>query len=130
MKNKACAVLALLAFSCAPASGSVRTVVLDVEHSSFGRERMTFSEGETVRFLVRNGDPIDHELIIGDDEAQRLHEEGTETHHGDKPGEVTVPAGATAETTYTFAEPGTLMFGCHLPGHYRYGMKGIITIEA
>jgi uncharacterized cupredoxin-like copper-binding protein len=28
------------------------------------------------------------------------------------------------------AEGGEILFGCHQPGHYEAGMKGIITIEA
>ncbi|MDP9069446.1 MAG: plastocyanin/azurin family copper-binding protein [Actinomycetota bacterium] len=121
--------LALFTFSCAPASGSERTVVLNIEHSSFGRDHLTFHKGEMVRFVLRNGDPIDHELIIGDAAVQQLHESGTETHHDARPGEVSVAAGATAETTYTFSEPGTLLFGCHLPRHYRYGMRGTIRVD-
>jgi uncharacterized cupredoxin-like copper-binding protein len=39
-----------------------------------------------------------------------------------------VAAGAIAETTFTFEGPGTLIFGCHLPGHYDYGMRGTVRI--
>jgi uncharacterized cupredoxin-like copper-binding protein len=81
-----------------------------------------------VTFVVRNDDPIDHEFLIGDEAAQDLHESGTEAHHGDRPGEISVPAGTTVSTSYTFEEPGTLLFGCHLPQHYAYGMKGVIRI--
>lgn len=124
------AVTAAIALSaCAPAAGAERTVVLEVEHSSFSPQRLEFERGETVRFVVENGDPIDHELIIGDRAVQALHENGTERHHGAKDGEVSVPAGETAETRYTFEEEGTLIFGCHLPGHYDYGMKGVIRVQ-
>lgn len=118
----------LLLGSCAPASGAVRIVTLTLEHSRFDPARLHFAVGETVRIIVRNTDPIDHELIIGDENTQTAHEEGTERHHGAKPGEVSVAAGMTAETTYTFDEPGTLIFGCHLPGHYDFGMKGTISV--
>ena len=33
-----------------------------------------------------------------------------------------------AITTFTFEEPGTYEFACHLPGHYQYGMKGTIEV--
>ena len=34
-----------------------------------------------------------------------------------------------ARQTYTFARAGgTLQFGCHLPGHWAYGMKGEIRV--
>jgi uncharacterized cupredoxin-like copper-binding protein len=115
--------------SCTPASGAERVVTLTMEHSSFDPARLHFSAGETVRFVVRNTDPIDHELIIGDETVQAVHEKGTERHHGAKAGEVSVPAGESAETTYAFDEPGTLIFGCHLPGHYDFGMRGTISIK-
>jgi uncharacterized cupredoxin-like copper-binding protein len=33
------------------------------------------------------------------------------------------------ETTYTFDEPGIVQFGCHLPGHWTYGMHGEIEVR-
>jgi uncharacterized cupredoxin-like copper-binding protein len=45
------------------------------------------------------------------------------------PTEVTVPALETVRTTVTFAEPGTLAYVCHLPGHEAYGMAGVLTVE-
>jgi uncharacterized cupredoxin-like copper-binding protein len=41
---------------------------------------------------------------------------------------MTVPAGETATTTYTFADPGELIIGCHLPGHYAYGMRAVVRV--
>jgi uncharacterized cupredoxin-like copper-binding protein len=86
--------------------------------------------GETVRFVVTNTDPIDHEFLVGDAQMQRIHEKGTEAAHGARPGEISVPAGQTVETTFTFPDqlaPGW-EFACHLPGHYDYGMHGPITL--
>jgi uncharacterized cupredoxin-like copper-binding protein len=99
-----------------------------IEHSKFLPGSLVVEAGSTVTFVVRNDDPIDHEFLIGDEAAQDLHESGTEAHHGDRPGEISVPAGETRTTAYTFDEPGTLLFGCHLPQHYAYGMKGVIRI--
>ena len=104
--------------------GAIRTVVLDVTYSKFWPSSVTVRRGETVRFLVNNRDPIPHELIVGDQATQDRHEDGTEAHHGDRPGEVSVEAAAQAETMVTFARSGRLLFGCHLPGHWDYGMRG------
>lgn len=106
-----------------------RTVEMLIEHSRFEPGEMTFEAGTTVRFVVRNTDPIDHELIVGDRAVQDRHENGTEPHHGTVPGEVSIAAGEEATTTYTFTERGTLIFGCHLPGHYAYGMRGLVVVE-
>lgn len=121
--------LAALA-ACSPAQSGERTIVIDIEHSAFSPQRLEFRQGETVRFIVKNGDPIDHEFIIGNEQVQELHENGTERHHDDKDGEISIPAGEEADTTYTFEEAGRLIFGCHLPGHYDYGMRGEIRVQA
>ena len=116
------------ACTTADASGE-RTITIEIEHSAFIPTELDVEGGERVRFVVVNNDPIDHEFIVGDEEIQLIHEKGTEAHHGARDGEISVPAGETRETAYTFDGPGTLLYGCHLPQHYRYGMKGEIRIR-
>lgn len=123
----------------------VVTIELVAQHSRFSPSAVSVPAGSTVRFVVRNLDPIDHELIVGGAEVHRRHEAGREAHHhGDVPGEITVPAGATVSTTWTApaaatdpANPGAttdpsaagaLTFACHLPGHLAYGMSGTIEV--
>ena len=127
------AVLVLLVplAGCASGAGagpSDGTVELTIRHSAFVPSSLEVRPGATVRFVVRNLDPIAHELIIGGQAVQDLHEQGTETHHGDRPGEVSVAAGATVETTYTFPTSGTVLLGRHLPGHWDYGMRGEVRV--
>ncbi len=43
---------------------------------------------------------------------------------------VDVPPGQTVTLVYTFDQPGTLLYGCHVPGHYAAGMRGTITVTA
>jgi uncharacterized cupredoxin-like copper-binding protein len=112
-----------------PPSPQERTVTLDVRYSRFSPAELEVRPGTTVRFVVRNGDPIAHELIVGDQRVQDVHERGTEAHHGDRPGEVSVPAGGTATTTYRFSRPGRVLLGCHLPGHWDYGMRGVMNVR-
>jgi uncharacterized cupredoxin-like copper-binding protein len=113
----------------APSASAVQTVILTVHHSRFSASEVKVRPGTTVRFVVRNTDPIAHELIVGDRGAQDRHETGTEAHHGDRPGEVSVAPGAVAVTTYTFpASSARLLFGCHLPGHWAYGMRGTVLV--
>jgi len=122
-------VAAGLALSGCGAGPSERTVELSVHHSRFSIDDLRVRPGETIRFVLRNTDPIPHELIVGDQSVQDVHEAGTEAHHADRPGEVSVGPGATAVTTYRFGrEGGRLLFGCHLPGHWAYGMRGSIRI--
>jgi uncharacterized cupredoxin-like copper-binding protein len=103
-------------------------VTLDIDNSAFSSDAITVRRGTEVTFVVRNDDPINHELIVGDDELHRRHENGTEPYHEPRPGEVSVGPNAVAETTYLFDEPGTVVYACHLPGHLAYGMVGEITV--
>jgi uncharacterized cupredoxin-like copper-binding protein len=127
----AAAILALAsAAACSPGPRAGRqTVELTIRHSRFQPSELSFAAGATVRFVIRNTDPIDHEFILGDREVQDRHEDGTEAHHGAIPGEVSVPAGQVATTTFRFAEPGMLLIGCHLPGHWDYGMRGLVVVD-
>lgn len=116
-----------------PGSGVARgpatqTIALTMHYSRFTPAQFTVRRGATVRFVITNTDPIDHEFILGDETVQRRHESGTEPAHGAIPGEVSVPAGGTAETTYTFARSGLWLIGCHAPGHYAYGMQGWVRV--
>jgi uncharacterized cupredoxin-like copper-binding protein len=134
MTRRFIAVLAIVVIAVAacgsdgPSGDTEQEVSVTIRDSRFIPDHFEFAAGTTVTFVVENTDPIDHEFLIGDEEVQQAHEEGTEPHHGAKPGEISIPIGETRTTTYTFDESGTLLIGCHLPTHYDYGMKGDITI--
>jgi uncharacterized cupredoxin-like copper-binding protein len=107
----------------------VRTVHIRIHFSRFNPGGIDVEPGQTIRFVVENTDPIDHEFIVGDEGVQQAHEAGTEAHHAPRSGEISVPAEQTVVTTVTFSDgPGSSLFGCHLPGHYAYGMRGTISI--
>ena len=131
MKAAVAAALLVAAAGCSGGSeaGSIREVHVKLRFSRFVPDQFEFPAGTTVEFVVENRDPIDHEFLIGDQAVQDAHEEGTEDHHGAKPGEISVPAGETRTTTYTFDEPGKLLIGCHLPTHWDYGMRGYVTVS-
>lgn len=109
--------------------GGGRTITVTIHHSRFSADELRVRPGERIRFVVRNTDPIEHELIVGDQAVQDRHEAGTDALHGGRPGEISVPAGATAVTTYRFGPAGApMLFGCHLPGHWAFGMHGTIVV--
>lgn len=114
----------------AASSRAVPSVAITIHYSHFSPAVVRVKEGSTVRFVITNTDPIDHEFIAGNQELQQAEETGTDTvHDGAVPGEVSVPAGTTRSTTVTFpSNPITWAFACHLPGHYAYGMRGSIEI--
>jgi uncharacterized cupredoxin-like copper-binding protein len=47
----------------------------------------------------------------------------------DEANSVTVAKGETKEFTRTFDKAGTLIYGCHQPGHYADGMMGTVTVS-
>jgi uncharacterized cupredoxin-like copper-binding protein len=122
------ALLVLAAVALGGCEGGPREVRLEIRHSRFSTGTIEVEAGSTVRFVIANTDPIAHEFILGDQAVQDRHENGNEPRHGARPGEVSVPAGETHATTYTFQGPGTLIFACHLPGHLAYGMRGEVTV--
>jgi uncharacterized cupredoxin-like copper-binding protein len=108
--------------------GGPETVEIPIRYSQFERTVVTVRAGEPVTFVLRNGDPIDHEWIVGDAGVHDRHRTGTEPVHGSSPTELSVAAGTTATTTVTFAKPGTYLYICHLPGHEAYGMVGTVRV--
>jgi uncharacterized cupredoxin-like copper-binding protein len=115
------------AWADAPGSGPI-TVEIPIRYSHFERDAVTVRAGDAVTFVLHNGDPIDHEWIVGLPGVHERHRAGTEPVHESRPTEVTVRAGTTATTTVTFTNPGTYQYICHLPGHEAYGMVGTLRV--
>jgi Cu+-exporting ATPase len=92
-------------------------------------------EGETVAFTITNSGSVEHEFVIGDAQVQAAHEAemapgGMNKMNEDEGNAVSIPPGKTATLIYTFDQPGTLLYGCHVAGHYAAGMEGTITVES
>jgi uncharacterized cupredoxin-like copper-binding protein len=129
-------IAAIVRTSAAPAEpvlGPGPVVVdLGIEHSHFSTSVVRVRPGTTVTFRVANHDPIGHELIVGGPDVHARHESGREAAHPPVAGEVSVPPLATADTTFAFPSDGsvgsTVVFACHLPGHFAYGMHGEVRV--
>jgi len=98
------------------------------------------SAGRRVTFAVTNAGKLPHEFTLGDRAAQLDHERqmrlmpatGGHAHshsHGPS-GSLTVPPGETRRLSWTFEEPGLVLYGCHVLGHWPAGMKGTIVVLA
>jgi len=110
------------------ASSSPQRIEIRIHYSRFNPGTLTVPRGVPITFVLINEDPIDHEWLIGDAAFHDRHRHGTEAQHGTRSDEVSVAALATAETTLTFASPGTILYICHFPGHEAYGMVGTLTV--
>ena len=124
----AAGVLGATALGVAAASNGPLTIEINIHYSHFQPSSLTVPAGRPVTFLIHNGDPIDHEWIVGDAALHERHRTGTEPYHNSRPTEVSIDAGATRATTITFDQPTSLMYMCHLPGHEAYGMVGTLTV--
>ena len=118
----------------AEAAEAARTVEIEADDDfTFDPAAVDVAAGETVTFRVTNVGQLDHDLTLGDAEAQQTHAEqmaemdGTD-HGSAEPNAMTIPPGETVETTWTFTQPGEILIGCHVPGHYESGMRGTVTI--
>jgi uncharacterized cupredoxin-like copper-binding protein len=119
----------LLGAALLPAcSSGPRTITVDMRFSHYRPAALVVHEGETVRFRLVNEDPITHEFIIGTAQQQLVHETGQEIEHNGLPGQASLGPGETRTISFTFGATGSLIFACHRPGHYAYGMRGTITI--
>lgn len=106
-----------------------------VDGPRFDPDAIAVTVGETITFKVTNETTDIHEFLLGDEAAQARHEKvmsdmGTgPMAMADTADSVTVKGGATKDLTYTFAKAGTVLYGCHQPGHYAAGQKGTITVS-
>jgi uncharacterized cupredoxin-like copper-binding protein len=96
--------------------------------------------GRRITFAVTNAGKLSHEFTLGDRATQLAHERQMQdmtstgghvhTHDPTGGGTLTVPPGETRRLTWTFDEPGLVLYGCHVLGHWSAGMKGTIVVLA
>jgi uncharacterized cupredoxin-like copper-binding protein len=92
---------------------------------------MIVPAGVPVTFIVTNTGVLEHEFVLGDEAVQAEHEEEMSGSMGmdeDEEMAIGVDPGATKELTVTFPAAGSILAGCHVPGHYVGGMKATIEI--
>ena len=116
----------------APAATPDRTVAVKAtDQLRFQPAAVQVRAGETVAFRVTNSGKLTHELVIGDQAFQAKHEQMMQQMGGQPMGDdadgVSVAPGHTKTLVYTFHQAGTLLFACHVTGHYQAGMRGTIT---
>jgi uncharacterized cupredoxin-like copper-binding protein len=112
-----------------------RTIDVAMTDDAYGPSAMAVATGQTVRFVFRNDGRVVHEALIGDATVQAQHDAGASNgsmgaahDHGGLP-MIAVAPGASGELIYTFTRPGTVLIGCHQPGHYAQGMRAVITVS-
>ena len=115
-------------------SGVKRTVTLTMDDKMrFTPDTLSFKEGETVRFIVKNQGKLLHEMVIGTraelDAHAALMEKFPNMAH-DEPYIAHVDPGKQGGLVWTFNRPGDFEFACLVAGHFAAGMKGRIKVTA
>lgn len=111
-----------------------RSVTLTMDDNMrFTPDQLSFRQGETVRFVIRNQGKLMHELVIGtkkelDEHAAMMVKSPAMTH--DEPSMAHVAAGRTGQLIWTFNRAGEFDFACLIAGHYQAGMVGKISVAA
>lgn len=112
-----------------------RTIAIDANDTMrFMPESLSVQTGETVAFQITNTGNLPHEFVIGDTHVQQEHEQemrNDDMHTmNDTNAAVKVEPKTATTLVYSFDKPGTLEYGCHVPGHYAAGMRGMIAVQA
>lgn len=91
--------------------------------------------GETVTFKITNEADTFHDFMLGTEkehearDMEMLEMSDKPMDMDDEANSVTLEGGETKELNWTFEKAGTVIFGCHQPGHYGAGMKGTVTVS-
>lgn len=119
--------------SPADAADAVRLIEIQTTDAlTFEPADITVAAGETVTFRLSNDEGVVHDFTLGDQATQDEHEAEMSGMGGmahDEPNVATISAGETVELTWAFGNEGTVLIGCHQPGHYAAGMTGRIIVE-
>jgi uncharacterized cupredoxin-like copper-binding protein len=119
-------------------AGDAKTVTRTVtftmtDNMRFNPDKLEVKQGETIRFVIKNGGQTLHEMVIGtkkdlDEHAALMmkfpnmeHDESYMAHVG---------PGKTGEIIWTFNKAGTFDYACLIAGHYQAGMVGKVTVVA
>ena len=88
--------------------------------------------GEQVKFVIRNGGQLDHELVFATLEENLAHglemAKNPDMEHDD-PNAAKVAPGDVQEIVWKFTNAGEFDFSCLIPGHREAGMFGTIVVQ-
>lgn len=112
---------------------TTRTIVVNMDDMMrFRPAHLRITQGETIRFVVKNGGKIMHEMVLGTMEELKAHGEMMKKHpdmEHDEPYMAHVGPGRKEEMVWQFTRAGEFYYACLVPGHFEAGMIGKITVK-
>ncbi len=110
-----------------------RTITVGMsDQMRFTPDKLEVSRGDTVRFVIKNGGKINHEMVLGTNDTLNKHSVVMKKFPGmehQEPYMAHVDPGKEYVMGWEFTEAGTFAFGCLIPGHFDAGMKGTIAVR-
>jgi uncharacterized cupredoxin-like copper-binding protein len=119
------------------AAGIDRTIEVTMSETDdgemlFAPRDLTFTKGETIKFLITNEGDLEHEFVLDtpakNQEHKALMAKFPEMEHAD-PNALRLAPGATGEIIWTFANAGEFQYACLILGHYESGMHGPVVVN-
>jgi uncharacterized cupredoxin-like copper-binding protein len=109
----------------------------------FSPDQLTVDAGETIRWVVRNNGKLPHEMVLGSEDALKVHAAEmkqasaqnsghTDSHDHNATSNILalgVQPGETKEWVIRFDKAQNLQMACLIPGHFDAGMKGQLTVQ-
>ena len=119
------------------AATAARTVeVRALDTRKYEPTEIRVQPGETVTIRVTNTATSLHEFYLGSEKQHDDHEKemaamgDAEMKMADAADRIFMEAGETKQVTWTFPESGSVIYGCHMPGHFAQGMRGTVTVQS
>ena len=110
-----------------------RTVKVEMsDKMRFTPASLTIKPGDTVKFVVRNGGKVMHEMVLGTMKELKEHAELMKKHptmEHEEPYMAHVAPGKTETMVWQFTRVGEFHYGCLVPGHFEAGMVGKIIVK-
>ena len=109
----------------------------------FSPDQLVVNAGEAVKFVVHNSGKLAHEMVLGSEDAIKIHAVEMKQAATQKPDRIgshahgasndllalSVQPGDTKEWVIRFEKSQTLQMACLIPGHFEAGMKGLLTVQ-
>lgn len=111
-----------------------RTVTITMsDKMRYTPDTLIVKRGDTIRFVVKNGGKLMHELVIGSMSELKEHADLMKKFPNmehDEPYMAHVASGKSETVVWQFTQHGEFYFGCLIPGHFEAGMIGKIIVKS
>jgi uncharacterized cupredoxin-like copper-binding protein len=110
-----------------------RVIRIDMSDAMrFFPDQLRVKRGATVRFVIRNGGKVPHEMVLGTMDALKQHatlmRQSTSMDH-EEPNMAHVAPGSSGRLVWQFTKSGEFYYGCLVPGHFEAGMIGTVVVR-